>query len=46
MGAVRAVDDETEEKDALLEKGVKIARDIATQASESGRRRVQREHLA
>ena len=41
-----AVADETEEKYALLEEGVKIVRDIVKQASEFGRRRVQRGYLA
>ena len=46
LEAVEAVDDESEEKDALLEEGVKMAHGIVKQASEFGRRRVQREHPA
>ena len=44
LRAVEAVDDEPEERDELVEQGVKIARGIVRQASEFGRRRVQREH--
>ena len=44
LRAVEAVDDESEEKDALLDEGVGIARGIVRQASEFGRRRVQREY--
>ena len=43
LGAVEAVDDENEEKDSLLDEGVKTARGIVKQASEFGRRRVQRQ---
>ena len=46
LEAVEAVDDESEEKDALLEEGVRIAHSIVKQASEFGRRRVQREYPA
>jgi hypothetical protein len=46
LEAVDAVDDESEDKDVLLEEGIKIARDIVTQASEFGRRRVQRQEPA
>ena len=44
--AVEAVDDESEEKDALLEEGVTIARGTVDQAYAFGRRRVQRENTA
>ena len=43
LRAVGAVDGENEEKDDLLDEGVKIARGIVKQASEFGRRRVQRQ---
>ena len=41
--AVEAVDDDEIDNDALLEKGLKIAKDIVVQASNFGRRRVQRD---
>ena len=43
-----AEDEEVPEpdEDVLLEEGIKIARDIVTQASEFGRRRVQRQESA
>ena len=46
LRAVEAMDDESKRKDALLDEGVKIARGIFKQASESGRRRVQRQSTA
>ena len=44
LRAVEAVDDQSEEEDALLDEGVEIARGIVKHAFECGRRRVQREH--
>ena len=41
--AVEAVDDESEERDELLEEGIRIAKGIVTEASKFGRRRVQRQ---
>ncbi len=43
LRAVEAVDEEDGGKGALLDGGVKVARGIVKQASECGRRRVQRE---
>jgi hypothetical protein len=45
LRAVDAVDDENEERDALLDEGVRIAHGIVQQASEFGRRRVQRQEF-
>ena len=46
LRAVEAVDDETEGKDELLEYGVRIARGVAEQASNFGRRRLERSGTA
>ena len=43
LQAVEAVDDESEERDELLDAGVRIARGIVREASQFGRRRVQRQ---
>ena len=45
LKAVEAVDDESEERDELLETGVEIAREIVKEASQFGRRRVQRQEF-
>ena len=42
LEAVEAVDEESEERDELLEEGIRIAKGIVTEASQFGRRRVQR----
>ena len=45
LSAVEAVDDESEERDELLETGVEIARGGVKEASQFGRRRVQRQEF-
>ena len=46
LRAVEAVDDESEERDELLEEGFRVAMGIVKQASQFGRRRVQRQSTA
>ena len=46
LAAVEAVDDESEERDELLEEGIRVAKGIVTEASKFGRRWVQRQETA
>ena len=43
LEAVEAADGESEDRDALVEEGIRIARGIVTEASQFGRRQVQRQ---